>query len=94
MIQAGESVPPKVELRLAKLYKVAFARQQQRHLGILPKDIRYRRDALSNSTDPDIEVKIKLLRKIQDCREKLIISYLIFSLFYTRIVPRGLKWPR
>ena len=35
MLKAGEDVPPKVELRLARLYKAAFTRQQQRHLGLL-----------------------------------------------------------
>ncbi|XP_031782048.1 uncharacterized protein LOC100679650 isoform X2 [Nasonia vitripennis] len=37
VLKAGESVPPRVELRLARLYKAAFARQQQRHLGLLPE---------------------------------------------------------
>lgn len=37
MLKAGESVPSKVELRLARLYKAAFTRQQQRHLGLLPE---------------------------------------------------------
>lgn len=39
-------MPPKVELRLARLYRTAFARQQQRHLGLLSTDPRSRRDAL------------------------------------------------
>lgn len=43
VLQAGENVPPKVELRLARLYKAAFARQQQRHLGLLTTDPRLRR---------------------------------------------------
>ncbi|XP_066594081.1 uncharacterized protein [Prorops nasuta] len=43
VLQAGEVVPPKIELRLARLYKTAFDRQQQRHLGLLSKDPRGRR---------------------------------------------------
>ncbi|XP_057330134.1 uncharacterized protein LOC130670721 isoform X1 [Microplitis mediator] len=43
VLQAGENVPPKVELRLARLYKAAFSRQQQRHLGLLITDPRLRR---------------------------------------------------
>ncbi|XP_015117807.1 uncharacterized protein LOC107041671 isoform X2 [Diachasma alloeum] len=43
VLRSGESVPPKVELRLARLYRAAFARQQQRHLGLLSTDPRLRR---------------------------------------------------
>ncbi|KAK0076031.1 hypothetical protein PV326_011124, partial [Microctonus aethiopoides] len=43
VLRAGENVPPKVELRLARLYRAAFARQQQRHLGLLLTDPRLRR---------------------------------------------------
>ncbi|KYN29094.1 hypothetical protein ALC57_01481 [Trachymyrmex cornetzi] len=43
VLRPGEAVPPKVELRLARLYRAAFSRQQQRHLGV---DSRSRRDAL------------------------------------------------
>ncbi|KAJ8679668.1 hypothetical protein QAD02_015455 [Eretmocerus hayati] len=38
VLQAGKDVPPKVELKLARLYKAAFTRQQQKHLGLLPPD--------------------------------------------------------
>ncbi|KAK2587457.1 hypothetical protein KPH14_003165 [Odynerus spinipes] len=43
VLRAGESVPPKVELKLARLYRTAFSRQQQRHLGLLSTDPRARR---------------------------------------------------
>ncbi|XP_019883948.1 uncharacterized protein LOC105253954 isoform X4 [Camponotus floridanus] len=46
VLRPGETVPPKVELRLARLYRAAFSRQQQRHLGLLSTDPRSRRDAL------------------------------------------------
>ncbi|XP_071648210.1 uncharacterized protein [Temnothorax longispinosus] len=46
VLRPGEAVPPKVELRLARLYRAAFSRQQQRHLGLLSTDPRSRRDAL------------------------------------------------
>ncbi|XP_012216989.2 uncharacterized protein [Linepithema humile] len=45
VLRPGETVPPKVELRLARLYRTAFSRQQQRHLGLLSMDPRSRRDA-------------------------------------------------
>ncbi|EGI66030.1 PREDICTED: uncharacterized protein LOC105145483 [Acromyrmex echinatior] len=45
VLRPGEAVPPKVELRLARLYRAAFSRQQQWHLGVL-MDPRSRRDAL------------------------------------------------
>ncbi|EFN88575.1 hypothetical protein EAI_12016 [Harpegnathos saltator] len=47
VLRPGEVVPPKVELRLARLYRAAFSRQQQRHLGLLSTDPRSRRNALS-----------------------------------------------
>ncbi|XP_015172713.1 PREDICTED: uncharacterized protein LOC107064500 [Polistes dominula] len=43
VLRAGESVPQKVELKLARLYRIAFSRQQQRHLGLLSTDPRARR---------------------------------------------------
>ncbi|XP_063988043.1 uncharacterized protein LOC135168089 isoform X2 [Diachasmimorpha longicaudata] len=43
VLRSGESIPSKVELRLARLYRAAFARQQQRHLGLLSTDPRLRR---------------------------------------------------
>ncbi|XP_035741773.1 uncharacterized protein LOC118450252 [Vespa mandarinia] len=43
VLRAGESVPQKVELKLARLYRTAFSRQQQRHLGLLSTDPRARR---------------------------------------------------
>ncbi|XP_050457989.1 uncharacterized protein LOC126854883 isoform X2 [Cataglyphis hispanica] len=46
VLRPGEAVPPKVELRLARLYRTAFSRQQQRHLGLLSTDPRSQRDAL------------------------------------------------
>ncbi|XP_012063039.1 PREDICTED: uncharacterized protein LOC105626348 [Atta cephalotes] len=46
VLRPGEAVPPKVELRLARLYRAAFSRQQQWHLGVLSMDPRSRRDAL------------------------------------------------
>lgn len=46
VLRPGEAVPHKVELRLARLYRTAFSRQQQRHLGLLSTDPRSRRDAL------------------------------------------------
>ncbi|XP_011162628.2 uncharacterized protein LOC105197781 isoform X2 [Solenopsis invicta] len=49
VLRPGEAVPPKVELRLARLYRAAFSRQQQRHLGLLSTDPRSRRDALLRS---------------------------------------------
>ncbi|XP_015593385.1 uncharacterized protein LOC107266895 isoform X2 [Cephus cinctus] len=45
VLRAGETVPPQVELRLARLYRTAFSRQQQRHLGLLSTDARIRRAA-------------------------------------------------
>ncbi|KAL7300389.1 hypothetical protein TKK_0007010 [Trichogramma kaykai] len=36
VLEEGEDVPSKIELRLARLYKAAFTRQQQKHLGLLP----------------------------------------------------------
>ena len=45
VLRSGENVPPKVELRLARLYRAAFSRQQQRHLGLLATDPRLRRAA-------------------------------------------------
>ncbi|KAI4494417.1 hypothetical protein M0802_008909 [Mischocyttarus mexicanus] len=43
VLRAGESVPQKIELKLARLYRIAFSRQQQRHLGLLSTDPRARR---------------------------------------------------
>ncbi|KAK9299649.1 hypothetical protein QLX08_007441 [Tetragonisca angustula] len=43
VLRAGEAIPPKIELKLARLYKTAFSRQQQRHLGLLQTDTRFRR---------------------------------------------------
>lgn len=43
VLRAGESVPQRVELKLARLYRTAFSRQQQRHLGLLSTDPRARR---------------------------------------------------
>ncbi|XP_044578368.1 uncharacterized protein LOC123261003 isoform X1 [Cotesia glomerata] len=43
VLKAGENVPSRVELRLARLYRAAFTRQQQRHLGLLTTDPRLRR---------------------------------------------------
>ncbi|CAL7941770.1 unnamed protein product [Xylocopa violacea] len=43
VLRAGEAIPPKIELKLARLYKTAFSRQQQRHLGLLQADPRFRR---------------------------------------------------
>ncbi|XP_043667090.1 uncharacterized protein LOC122628661 isoform X1 [Vespula pensylvanica] len=43
VLRAGESIPQKVELKLARLYRTAFSRQQQRHLGLLSTDPRARR---------------------------------------------------
>lgn len=45
VLRAGEAVPPKIELRLARLYKAAFSRQQERHLGLVSTDPRARRAA-------------------------------------------------
>ncbi|XP_046748094.1 uncharacterized protein LOC124412347 isoform X2 [Diprion similis] len=45
VLRAGETVPPRVELRLARLYKAAFSRQQKKHLGILSHSARVRRAA-------------------------------------------------
>ncbi|XP_017877266.1 uncharacterized protein LOC108623338 [Ceratina calcarata] len=45
VLRAGEAIPPKIELKLARLYKTAFSRQQQRHLGLLQTDPRFRRIA-------------------------------------------------
>ncbi|XP_020287267.1 uncharacterized protein LOC109856414 [Pseudomyrmex gracilis] len=49
VLRPGEAVPPKIELRLARLYRTAFSRQQQRHLGLLSTDLRSRRNALSRA---------------------------------------------
>ncbi|XP_014204494.1 uncharacterized protein LOC106636591 [Copidosoma floridanum] len=43
VLKPGENVPPKIELRLARLYKAAFARQQQRHLGLAGPEYRAHR---------------------------------------------------
>ncbi|KAK1129528.1 hypothetical protein K0M31_019250 [Melipona bicolor] len=43
VLRSGEAIPPKIELKLARLYKTAFSRQQQRHLGLLQTDTRFRR---------------------------------------------------
>lgn len=53
VLRSGESVPPKVELRLARLYRTAFSRQQQRHLGLLPPDPRSRRAANKRRAYPE-----------------------------------------
>lgn len=45
VLRAGEAVPPKIELKLARLYRTAFTRQQQRHLGLLQMDSRFQRAA-------------------------------------------------
>ncbi|XP_076296942.1 uncharacterized protein LOC143217070 [Lasioglossum baleicum] len=45
VLRAGEAVPPKIELKLARLYRTAFSRQQQRHLGLLRTDPRFQRSA-------------------------------------------------
>nr|XP_031828687.1 uncharacterized protein LOC116425305 [Nomia melanderi] len=45
VLRAGEAVPPKIELKLARLYRTAFSRQQQRHLGLLQMDSRFQRAA-------------------------------------------------
>lgn len=55
VLETGQSVPPKIELRLARLYKAAFTRQQQKHLGLLPdsnfyKNLPSKRQILSNQT--------------------------------------------
>ncbi|XP_076684315.1 uncharacterized protein LOC143377172 isoform X3 [Andrena cerasifolii] len=38
VLRSGEAIPPKIELKLARLYRTAFSRQQQRHLGLLQTD--------------------------------------------------------
>ncbi|XP_020707475.2 uncharacterized protein LOC105685007 isoform X1 [Athalia rosae] len=45
VLRAGETVPPRVELRLARLYRAAFSRQQRKHLGLLSTAARIRRAA-------------------------------------------------
>lgn len=39
VLRSGETVPPKIELKLARLYRTAFSRQQQRHLGLLQTNL-------------------------------------------------------
>ncbi|KAL0102839.1 hypothetical protein PUN28_018258 [Cardiocondyla obscurior] len=70
VLRPGEVVPPKVELRLARLYRTAFSRQQQRHLGLLSMDPRSRRDALlrgfinrKNAQDHLGAFRVKIPRK-------------------------------
>ncbi|XP_043598516.1 uncharacterized protein LOC122574688 isoform X1 [Bombus pyrosoma] len=43
VLRAGEAIPPKIELKLARLYKTAFSRQQHRHLGLSQTNTRFRR---------------------------------------------------
>ncbi|XP_015428515.1 PREDICTED: uncharacterized protein LOC107185360 [Dufourea novaeangliae] len=45
VLRAGEAIPPKIELKLARLYRTAFTRQQQRHLGLLQSNRRFQRAA-------------------------------------------------
>ncbi|XP_076647252.1 uncharacterized protein LOC143355919 [Halictus rubicundus] len=45
VVRAGEAVLPEIELKLARLYRTAFSRQQQRHLGLLQTDPRFQRSA-------------------------------------------------
>ncbi|XP_034941627.1 uncharacterized protein [Chelonus insularis] len=59
VLRTGESVPPKVELRLARLYRAAFARQQQRHLGLLSTDPRLRRVTKKRSPSDNLNVKFR-----------------------------------
>ncbi|XP_051157683.1 uncharacterized protein LOC127279398 isoform X1 [Leptopilina boulardi] len=40
ILQNGKGVPSKIELRLARLYYLAFRRQQQRHLGLSENESR------------------------------------------------------
>ncbi|XP_053971084.1 uncharacterized protein LOC128872433 [Hylaeus volcanicus] len=35
VLRAGETVPPNIELKLARLYRTAFSRHQKHHLGLL-----------------------------------------------------------
>ncbi|XP_043284505.1 uncharacterized protein [Venturia canescens] len=58
VLKSGETVPPKVELRLARLYRAAFSRQQQRHLGLLATDPRLRRAATKRRGSLDTRTPI------------------------------------
>ncbi|XP_076236343.1 uncharacterized protein LOC143180480 [Calliopsis andreniformis] len=39
VLRSGEAIPSKIELKLARLYRTAFSRQQQRHLGLLQTNL-------------------------------------------------------
>ncbi|XP_076176292.1 uncharacterized protein LOC143151238 isoform X2 [Ptiloglossa arizonensis] len=45
VLRAGEAMPPNIELKLARLYRIAFSRHQKRHLGLLQTDTRFERAA-------------------------------------------------
>ncbi|XP_011503575.1 PREDICTED: uncharacterized protein LOC105366735 [Ceratosolen solmsi marchali] len=70
VLKAGESVPSKVELRLARLYKAAFTRQQQKHLGLLPEihvrnSFSKRETITQNQTTGDLKARRALLVELE-----------------------------
>nr|XP_033333535.1 uncharacterized protein LOC117224597 [Megalopta genalis] len=69
VLRAGEAVPPKIELKLARLYRTAFSRQQQRHLGLLQTDPRYQR-----SVDERLLVTNKIPPRSRPVSSKLIAN--------------------
>ena len=58
VLRAGEAIPPKIELKLARLYKTAFSRQQHRHLGLSQTNARFRRIARGHAL---LRNKVRLL---------------------------------
>ncbi|XP_043263238.1 uncharacterized protein LOC122403664 isoform X2 [Colletes gigas] len=55
VLRSGETMPPKIELRLARLYRTAFSRHQKRHLGLLQTDSQFQR-----ATDKRLFIKTKI----------------------------------
>ncbi|XP_071570531.1 uncharacterized protein [Temnothorax nylanderi] len=76
VLRPGEAVPPKVELRLARLYRAAFSRQQQRHLGLLSTDPRSRRDALLRGliNRKNIQERLGTSSQVRAPREKILAN--------------------
>lgn len=71
-------MPPKVELRLARLYRAAFSRQQQRHLGLLSTDPRSRRGTL---------LRDLVGRKVKCARLNINFVHDFYSSRYAQVIP-------
>ncbi|KOC61153.1 hypothetical protein WH47_04419 [Habropoda laboriosa] len=74
VLRAGEAIPPKIELKLARLYRTAFSRQQQHHLGLLPTDLRFQRIARERAlvkSKPEITNQEKIFENSAKSSAKL-----------------------